>query len=222
MNRWILRASVLFLAANLALACGDDEDDGNGTGSGGSSGKGGSAGSGGKGGTSSSGGSAGEGEGGTPEPGSGGGGGAPAPAMCEAPTPPDVGGEGGAGGGAAEGGSGGAAPATEELAIAGSYTDDFDGEHVITSAIWTNYGVYNISQFDNDDRYVIARNDESNTANPCAWSRFDWTFDGADLYYCQSAYDAESEDAALASEPADGDDLEEGCSGFSWSKLTPQ
>ena len=226
MNRWILKASVLFLAGNLALACGEEELDGSPS-SAGSAGKGGS---GGKGGTSSSGGSAGEGEGGAPE--AGGSGGAPEPVTCEAPEPPEVGnGEGGAGGGDAAGGAGGgdvaggaggAASVSEGLAIVGRYTDDFDGEHVITNSIWTNYGIYNISQFDNEERYVIARNDESNMSSPCAWSRFDWAYDGDDLYYCQSAYAAESEEAALDSEPADAEDLEKGCSGFPWSQLTPQ
>jgi hypothetical protein len=211
MNRWILKASVLFLAGNLALACGDDEDDGN-TGTGGSAGKGGS------------GGSAGEGEGGTPESGSGGGGGAPEPVTCAAPTPPDVGsGEGGAGGGDAVGGGGGTASVSEGLAIVGSYTDDFDGEHTITNATWTSGGsVYNISQFDNEANYVIARNDEGNEYSPCAWSRFDWTESEGDIYFCQSAFAAESEDAALETEPADAEDLEEGCSGFPWSKLSAQ
>jgi hypothetical protein len=210
MNRWIVRASVLFFATNLALACGDDEDDGNAPGSGGSAGKGGS---GGKGGTSSSGGSAGEGEGGTPEPGSGGGGGAPEPVTCQAPTPPDVG-EGGAGGGGAASG--------EALEIVGTYVDNFDSDHEITSATWTNFGVYNISQFDNEARYVIAQNDESNGSFPCLWSRFDWTLDGEDLYYCQSAYNAESEEAALEAEPADPEDLDKGCGGFEWSQLTAE
>jgi hypothetical protein len=213
MNRWIFRALILFLGANLALACGDDDDDG--TGSGGSVGKGGSAG---KGGASSSGGGASEGG----APGSGGGG-APEPVTCDPPTPPDVGGgEGGAGGSGGAEASRGAASESEGLAIAGTYLDEFDGEHEITNAVWINYGTYNISQFDNEERYVIARNDEENSLNPCAWSRFDWTYDGDDLYYCQSAFAAESERAALDTEPADADDLEEGCSGFPWSKLTPQ
>jgi hypothetical protein len=203
MNRWILRASVLFLAARVVVACGDDEDDGNVTGAGGSAGKGGSSSAGG-----------GAGEGGTPEPGTGGGGGAPASAMCEAPTPPDT---------EAEGGAGGAAPVADSLTIVGSYTDNFDGEHVITNATWTSgSSVYNISQFDNDEGYVIARNDESNAFSPCAWSRFDWTESEGDLYFCQSAFAAETEDAALETEPADATDLEKGCSGFPWSQLSPQ
>jgi hypothetical protein len=229
MNRWIFKASVLFLAGNLALACGDDEDDGN-TGTGGSAGEGGSGG-----------GSAGEGEGGTPEPGSGGGGGSPEPVTCSAPTPPDVGGgEGGAGGSGALGGAGGAeavgggdavggngaggtGPVSEGLTIVGSYTDDYEGEHAITNATWTTRdSVYNISQFDNEAGYVIARNDEGNEFSPCAWSRFDWTESEGDLYFCQTAFAAESEEAALETEPADPEDLEEGCSGFPWSKLTPQ
>ncbi len=96
---------------------------------------------------------------------------------------------------------------------------------MITNAIWTNYGVYNISQFDNDEEYVIARNDESNDFNPCAWSRFDWTYDGEDLYYCQTAYDAERP-KRLRSRPSPPTlrRSAKGCGAgtSAWTKLTPQ
>ena len=42
------------------------------------------------------------------------------------------------------------------------------------------------------------------------------------LYFCQTAYAAESEQAALENDTADPGDLEEGCNGFGWSELTAQ
>lgn len=189
---------VVFLAAHVALACGDDEDEGSGSGA--SAGKGGSAGTGG---------SANKvgGEGGALD----GAGGAPNAVSCTPPAPPSDG----------EGGSGGAG-ASEGLAIVGTYTDDFESEHVITSATWsTEDSVYYISQFDNAEGYVIALNAQDNEYSPCGWSRFDWTESDGELYFCQSAFGADSEEAALETKPADAKNLDMGCSGFPWSRLSP-
>ncbi len=140
-----------------------------------------------------------------------------APASCEAP-------ELAAGGGGGAGGAGG-----EEIEIVGSYDDSYGGEMVISaSRIETigadvkSIGIYSFSSTDNAGNFAIARNDEANTYNPCLWSRFDWTFDGDDLYYCQTAFDAADEQAANSTPAADAKDLETGCGGFAWSKLTPR
>lgn len=218
MNRWFFSSALVALA--LAAACSDDGDEsGNNGGSGGSAGS--SAGQSGSSGTT--------GEGG----GSGG------QISCDPPPPPISeggtggmpGGEGGgagvgggAGGEASEDGSGGQSSAPVGLAIAGSYVDDFDGEHVITSSQWQSPpAVYHISQFDNDERWVVALNDEGNSYNPCRWSRFDWVVTDDGLYFCTTAYDAESEAEALAKPAPDASDpAMGGCNNFPWSKLTPQ
>jgi len=150
------------------------------------------------------GGSSGSGSGGT-SPGGGGEGGAGEPVTCTDPTP----------------------PSGETLAIEGNYTDDFEGEHAITSETWTSYGyVYNISQFDNDEMFVIALGDQdSGGLAACVWNRFDWTEVDGDLYYCNTVFDAATEQEALDAEPADPSDPENGGCGegsFPWTLLTPQ
>lgn len=143
------------------------------------------------------------------------------------------GGEGGAGtGGAGTGGAtascdapglgagGGGGAAGEEIEIAGSYDDSYGGEVVITTTGIESIGVYQFSLVDNEGNFAIARNDEANTYNPCMWSRFDWTTDGGDLYYCQSAFDAADEQTAANVPAGDAENLETGCGGFEWSKLT--
>ncbi len=99
--------------------------------------------------------------------------------------------------------------------------DEWDGSHTVHAWKWTSASSsFHITQYSNTESYALAQNDALNEWNPELWSRFDWTWDteGA-LYYCQSAYAAETEEEAIAA-AADNQDLVAGCSGFSWSKLT--
>ena len=84
------------------------------------------------------------------------------------------------------------------------YGDSWGGEHTITQTSWVSGGAsYTISQFDNEAQFIIAQNGDDNEYNPGLWSRFDWAAVNGDLWYCQLLGDAESEDAALATEAAD-------------------
>ena len=123
-----------------------------------------------------------------------------------------------------EGGCGGFSwtQLVDALEIRGSFDDSWGGEHTITQTTWVTGGSsFAISQFDNDEQFIIAQNGEDNAYNPGLWSRFDWaSVDGA-LWYCQTAYAAESEEAALATEAADATNPSDGgCGGFSWTQLT--
>ncbi len=130
-------------------------------------------------------------------------------------------GDGGGSGGMA--GSGGGAGANAGLAITGSYEDTFGGTHEITDDLWqSGESSFEIASYSNSEQYLIAQNAPTNAYNPGLWSRFDWTTDAGDLYYCQTAYAAESEAAALATERADDASLSGGCGGFEWSLLAPQ
>ncbi len=119
----------------------------------------------------------------------------------------------------------------EPLDILGDYLDGWEGFHRITADSWQqgvgpDASFFNITQYDNDTMMLIAQNDSDNTWNPDLWSRFDWTWTSAGtrtqtLYYCQTVYDAASEQAALDTTAADATDLTTGCGGFAWSMLTP-
>jgi hypothetical protein len=111
-------------------------------------------------------------------------------------------------------------PPPGDIAIMGAWADNWGGLHDITNDAWVNgESTYAISMYDNDHGLVIAQNDAANPYNPGLWSRFDWTYDGDALYYCQTAYDAASEGEAMSAQPADNTNLETGCGGFSWSRL---
>ncbi|MBI4817846.1 MAG: hypothetical protein HY791_16415 [Deltaproteobacteria bacterium] len=110
------------------------------------------------------------------------------------------------------------------LEIEGRYTDGFGGHHVFTSTSWWNDGSsYAITQYSNADDSFVAQNAADHPFNPNKWSRVDWTTAASVLYYCQSAYDAADEAAALATaRPPATDPATSGCGGaFPWSALTP-
>ncbi len=126
----------------------------------------------------------------------------------------------------------GESPPTQTLAIAGTYVEDWDGDgssdstHVLTDSEWTmtsEFGVsaFLVAQFSNEQAMLIAQNAGSNSYAPDKWSRFDWSLDGATLWFCQSAFEAETEDDALATAAANSDDpASSGCGEFAWSQLT--
>lgn len=118
----------------------------------------------------------------------------------------------------ASSGTGGA----DALAIDGKYQDEAMFEWTIADDLITlDTSLFHVQTYDNAARFIGAQNDAANPYNPNAFSRFDWTFSGADLYVCQTAYDKPSLADALATPAADGADLVAGCGGFPWSKLTP-
>jgi hypothetical protein len=104
----------------------------------------------------------------------------------------------------------------EISAIHGDWTDSWGGLHDVSSFSWNDN---TITQNNNDEQWAVAQNSDSSWS-PGLWSKYDWTWDDeGELYYCQSTFDAETEEDALAAESADADDLATGCSGFSWSGM---
>ena len=102
----------------------------------------------------------------------------------------------------------------------GNWTDNWGGIFSFTpTEINDSWGsVFHITQATGE--YIVAQNGLSNDWNPGLWSRFDYyEDDSAQTYYCQTAYAADSEAAALATESSDTSDLDGGCNGFSWSEF---
>jgi len=108
------------------------------------------------------------------------------------------------------------------LEIIGEWTDGFGGEHVISDEQWaTTFApdtfTYTITEYDNAERYIIAQDDGDET-----WTKYEWTYVDADLYYCQSAFGEAAPADALRSPDADpADPVNAGCGMFPWSLLTP-
>ncbi len=113
------------------------------------------------------------------------------------------------------------------LEIVGTYTDNWLGTQIVSDDSWdsgTGY-TFSISQYDNNAAFLLAQNDETNDpqyGNPGKWSKFQWTTnENGGLYYCQSIFDAASEEDAMGAN-ADASDLSMGCGGFAWTELREQ
>ena len=103
-----------------------------------------------------------------------------------------------------------------DIAIEGNWVDEWGTNQTIDSDSW-NSGT--ITQFDNSAMWAVAENGED-SFNPGLWSKYDWTWDSEELYYCQSTFAAESEADALSANSANSSDLEAGCGGFPWSQMS--
>lgn len=111
------------------------------------------------------------------------------------------------------------------LALRGDWTDNWGSAHVIREWTWTmdGVGVFNVSDYDNAERVLIAQNDPANEYNPGKWSRFDWVEVEDTFYMCQTAFAADTEADARAAAAADATDPTTGGCGegsFPWSSLT--
>lgn len=82
---------------------------------------------------------------------------------------------------------------------------------------------HTLERYDNAAQYLVAQNAPDDDFNPDKWSRFDWTWgeDGT-LYWCQSAFGADTADDAEGVETADRTDpATSGCGGsFPWSAFS--
>ena len=117
---------------------------------------------------------------------------------------------------------------SDPLEIIGTYQDAYEIVHTISAESWSQVSAdgtysFSISTYDNSEMWLVAQNSEENEFSAGLWSRFDWRQEGEQLWYCQTRFDAVSEEEAINNESANGDDLEgEGCNGFPWSALSPQ
>jgi hypothetical protein len=125
-------------------------------------------------------------------------------------------------------------PAAPAPMLAGEWMDNYGMNHSLTSDQWTQWIAgypeytyrFDLSQTSNEEGWVTAENHADNPTGAGEWSRFDWTWfdagDGLELWYCQTVFDADTEEDALAAGRADASDpANGGCGGNAWSKLTP-
>jgi hypothetical protein len=114
-------------------------------------------------------------------------------------------------------------PDPSGIAIAGSWIDNYGYDHVITDSAWESYdssAPVALTQYDNAEAWTVGQNHPDDFF-PNQWSRFEWFEEtSGQLWYCQIAFDEDSEDAALAVVAADSSDVAmAGCGGSPWSQL---
>lgn len=116
----------------------------------------------------------------------------------------------------------------EEIAIAGAYIDNFGTPHTIEPATWTmgaapELSIFHLLIINNAETMAIAENDADNAFSAGLFSRFDWVWDdNENLFFCQTAYDAPTVEAAAAVEADSSDPANGGCGMFPWSALSTE
>lgn len=117
------------------------------------------------------------------------------------------------------------------LEIAGVWLEDVGAAAPVTHTVdelnWSSAGpfgdsLYHVTSFDNEARAMIAQGDATNEFFPELYNKFNWHWDGDELYYCTAVFDAATPEDAMAAPDADPGDLQMGCGGFPWSNLTMQ
>ena len=103
----------------------------------------------------------------------------------------------------------------EAISIEGEWIDEWNSSQVIDSDSWNSN---TITHYDNDEMWAVAENG-ADSWNPGFWSKYDWTWNSEELYYCQSTFAAETEADALSADSANATDLDTGCGGFPWSQM---
>ncbi|MBU2513742.1 hypothetical protein KJ966_20570 [bacterium] len=106
--------------------------------------------------------------------------------------------------------------------VLGEFADNYSGSHSISSTRWVQgESGFSITKISTDSDYMLAKNDTDNAYNGGKYSRLDWATDSSgNLYYCQIAYDKNSESEAEAITTADKSSPSTGgCGGFAWSRL---
>ncbi len=115
-------------------------------------------------------------------------------------------------------------PTTAGIEVAGTWTSSFGGDVVITDTTWTDMVAQKVVKFDNTKNSVItltpATVPEGYTPN--VFSRTLWTETVAGVTnVCTVDFNlATQAEAEASTTTANANDLDKGCGGFGWTKLT--
>lgn len=109
----------------------------------------------------------------------------------------------------------------------GAFVDDYGNSIAISDSLFEQrpHGRFHIVEWNAAERYVIARNDASNSSDPDTWTRIDWRpFEGMEPYrwgFCLTAYKAESREAARATPAPNRAQPRVGCNGYPYPACVP-
>lgn len=108
----------------------------------------------------------------------------------------------------------------------GRHVDDYRNSYLITHDEWVHvgYATYHIELWNEEEQYLVARNDEHNPTDGGRWTRIDWMeLEGIPYYewaFCLTAYNAASAEEAVQTDSADRENPRSGCNGFPFSRMS--
>ena len=119
--------------------------------------------------------------------------------------------------------------ASAELAIIGEYHGEYRPcsfhQVVVTETEFRDAylpnpdSVTNITQYDNDEKYLVGQNIGDEHYAKDKWSRIDWEYVEGKFTYCRIVYNADNETEAKSfAKPKIA--IKNSCGGFPWSTMT--
>jgi hypothetical protein len=115
--------------------------------------------------------------------------------------------------------------ATPPTLLLGEFVDDYGSRYTVSTTEWFHHPAitYRIVTWNLDKQYAIAQNAPTNFRSAGLWTRIDWMrLEGMEPYewaFCLSAYEAQTAEAAEATEIARRDTPKSGCNGFPFSRM---
>ncbi len=107
----------------------------------------------------------------------------------------------------------------------GEFVDDYGTLYTIQADQWIQHpnARYHLRAWHTRDQFVVAQNDSGNPSDGSLWTRIDWiVFDDPHEYewaFCYVAYQAQTQEDALAVGSTQRDTPRTGCNGFPFSRM---
>jgi hypothetical protein len=111
--------------------------------------------------------------------------------------------------------------------VLGSFQDDYGINYAISDTLWFQKESvkYHILEWNQQEQWVLAKNDLLNPSEPGKYTRIDYRqFEKMEPYkwgFCYTVYDADTKEKALKALSADRANPKKGCNGFPFSRLKP-
>ncbi len=107
----------------------------------------------------------------------------------------------------------------------GNFTDDYKITYSISDTLWVQngYAKYHIIKWNQEQQYLVAKNDMNNKSDANKYTRIDYmTFNSMEPYnwgFCLSVYNAETDEIAEKTAAVDRQNPKKGCNGYPFSRM---
>ncbi|MEO7983366.1 MAG: hypothetical protein ABI688_04715 [Bacteroidota bacterium] len=109
--------------------------------------------------------------------------------------------------------------------LLGNFTDDYGISYSINDILWVQHPniKYHIIQWNEQEQYLVARNDVANPSEAGLYTRIDYMyFEKMEPFkwgFCLTVYNAKTQKEALTTAKADRQNPRKGCGGYPFSRM---